>query len=286
MRKIDVLDHGYVRLVTYTPWNMVDIADYIQSGEADLGVLQSELGNDDLAFVNAAKASFQKESVQMDAGAIKLEKSLAKYFETLPFRHALITLEVACPYMVMRQWNKYTVGSEHGPNSSDLVGVPQELLDWLGDGGDDYKLGGDTFSVRSEASRRYLTIEPEFYIPKTEGWRGKPDNKKAGSQGVVHQVFGQELTSELGKHVEQSMKLYNWALEGACAEQARLFLPFYAMYVHWRWSASLQAITHFLNQRLEHKAQYEIQLYAQAVYDLVQPIYPYAIKFLVDKDYS
>lgn len=289
MKNIQVLDKGYVRLVTWTPHNMAELDEILwdtKLGELQtLHLLMKAWGNDDLAFVNAAKASFQKENKKLDPAAIKLERSLAKYYESLPFRHAMVTFEISAPYMVVRQWFKYVVGSEHGPTTASLLGIPMELIEALCDGGDDFKFGGDTFSVRSEVSRRYVTIEPEFYIPTPEQWRGAPDNKKQGSQGVVDENIGRLQTWWLENYITEGLTKYNTALEcGTCAEQARLFLPFYAMYVHWRWSASLQAVTHFLNQRLEHKAQYEIQQYAQAVYDLVKPIYPYAIKFLVDKE--
>ena len=65
---------------------------------------------------------------------------------------------------------------------------------------------------------------------------------------------------------------------GVCAEQARLFLPAYSMYVRWRWTTSLSGVLHFLDERLEHDAQKEIQEYAKAVRDLTQPIFPATFK--------
>jgi thymidylate synthase (FAD) len=58
------------------------------------------------------------------------------------------------------------------------------------------------------------------------------------------------------EHVELGVSLY---------EQARLFLSAYGMYVRWYWTASLQSVCHFLNQRLNHDAQKEIQFYAEAI---------------------
>ena len=60
--------------------------------------------------------------------------------------------------------------------------------------------------------------------------------------------------------------------DGVAAEQARLFLPAYGMYVNYRWSASLQSVIHFLNQRLEEDAQVEIQEYAVAVRELLRTV--------------
>jgi thymidylate synthase (FAD) len=57
-------------------------------------------------------------------------------------------------------------------------------------------------------------------------------------------------------------------------ELARLFLPAYGMYVRWRWTASLQAVMTFLDQRLEHDAQWEIQQYAKAVNELTNEVFP------------
>ena len=64
--------------------------------------------------------------------------------------------------------------------------------------------------------------------------------------------------------------------KGVCAEQARLFLPAYGMYVRWYWTASLQSVCHFLEQRLADDAQVEIQKYAQAVLGFVKEAFPTA----------
>jgi thymidylate synthase (FAD) len=67
---------------------------------------------------------------------------------------------------------------------------------------------------------------------------------------------------------------------GVAPEQARLFLPAYAMYVRWRWTASLQTVCWFLAQRLAHKAQYEIYQYAKAVESLTREKFPRSIELV------
>ena len=64
-------------------------------------------------------------------------------------------------------------------------------------------------------------------------------------------------------------------------EQARLFLPAYGMYVRWYWTASLYGVAHFLNQRLEHDAQKEIQDYAKAVHELSVDKFPVSMEALL-----
>jgi thymidylate synthase (FAD) len=84
------------------------------------------------------------------------------------------------------------------------------------------------------------------------------------------------------EYIEDGERRYERALEvGVCAEQARLFLPAYGMYVRWRWTASLGAVMHFLHQRLEHDAQKEIQDFAKAVHALTAQHFPVTMETLV-----
>ena len=90
-------------------------------------------------------------------------------------------------------------------------------------------------------------------------------------------------TQALLELVDTAEKAYEKALEiGICAEQARLFLPAYGLYVRWYWTASLAGVAHFLNQRLEHDAQKEIQDYAKAVKTLSQSKFPVSLKELLN----
>lgn len=219
--KIDVLDHGYVRLV-------------------------DQLGND-LSVANAARVSFDKESLEFSDKDEKLLKFLLREGHTSPFRHAALTFEVYAPLMCARQWWKYAVSSTHIDDQNG----------W------------------NESSRRYITEEPKFYIPGKTEWRGKPENSKQGSGEVLDPRIGEWLFNRLDEHIEDSELLYNDALKlGVCAEQARLFLPAYSLYVRWRWTISLSGVIHFLQQRLEHDAQWEIQQFAQAVSKILEESFP------------
>jgi thymidylate synthase (FAD) len=66
--------------------------------------------------------------------------------------------------------------------------------------------------------------------------------------------------------------------DNVAPEIARLFLPAYAMYVRWRWTASLQSVMTFLDQRLPHDAQVEIQEYAKAVESLTNEAFPHTME--------
>ncbi len=224
--KIDILGNGYVRLV-----------DHMGS---------------DLSIVNAARASFAKESKELDTKDARLIDFLARENHMSPFRHAFMTFEFKAPLMVARQHWKYVVGSDHTMDS------------W------------------NESSRRYITMEPEFYVPEADAWRLAPEDKKQGSHGLADPFVGAMLSQELLSYIEKGEALYNLAMEnGIAPEQARLFLPAYSMHVVYRWSASLQSVCLFLSQRLEEISQEEIREYAKAVLTLVKDIYPVSIKALV-----
>jgi len=93
---------------------------------------------------------------------------------------------------------------------------------------------------------------------------------------------GAIATQDLLDYVAFGERLYDRAMSsGVCAEQARLFLPAYGMYVRYYWTASLASVAHFLNQRLAHDSQVEIQEYAKAVNELVRPHFPVSLAELV-----
>ncbi|WP_342779065.1 FAD-dependent thymidylate synthase [Paenibacillus hemerocallicola] len=139
----------------------------------------------------------------------------------------------------------------------------------------------------NESSRRYITEEPTFYVPEPGEWRSKPENSKQGSGEPLESELGRKHTDELMRYIDAGIEKYEAALaDGVCAEQARLFLPAYGMYVRWYWTSSLQAVCHFLNQRLEHDAQQEIRLYAKAILELGRPLFPYSLEELLKREHQ
>lgn len=216
--------------------------------------LISTMGND-LEVANAARVSFDKRSELNEDGSLKksdqkLIDFLWKEEHTSPFRHCVLSFEIYAPLMVARQHWKYAVASTFVDDQNG----------W------------------NESSRRYITEEPEFYIPTAADWRSAPENSKQGSGEPINYGLGIELTMRLFNLIEAAEKEYAHAMElGVCAEQARLFLPAYGMYVRYRWTTSLHGVMHFLAQRLAHDAQVEIQDYAKAIYALAKNEFPYCI---------
>ena len=219
--RVDVLDHGYVRLV-------------------------NSMGTE-LDIANSARVSYDKEIITLEEKDKKLIKYLIKHYHDSTLRHNVMTFEVYAPLMVARQWWKHHVGSTH----------VEEQNGW------------------NESSRRYITEEPVFYVPEWDQWREKPENNKQGSGGAVDKETGVIASTLIQKHVDKSLVLYYEAMNrGVAPEQARMFLPAYAMYVRWRWTASLNSVLNFLSLRQGKTAQDEITLYANAVATFVEGQYP------------
>lgn len=216
--------------------------------------LVSTMGND-LEVANAARVSYDKRSSLNEDGSLKksdqrLIDFLWKEEHTSPFRHCTLSFEIYAPLMVARQHWKYAVASTFVDDQNG----------W------------------NESSRRYITEEPEFYIPTAEQWRSAPENSKQGSGDPINYGLGIELSMKLFNLVEAAEKEYEHAMElGVCAEQARLFLPAYGMYVRYRWTTSLHGVMHFIQQRLAHDAQVEIQEYAKAIHTLAKEKFPYSV---------
>jgi thymidylate synthase (FAD) len=184
---------------------------------------KGSMGND-LTVVNAARVSFGKESEwdyeesdaysfkqHMKARDKKLIQYLAKHKHISPFGHCFASFHVKAPVFVARQLVKH------------------KFLRW------------------NEISRRYVDSEPEFYQP-TE-WRGRSEDKKQGSEGVV------KYEGPLGNY--NQLDIYKELLRvGVCPEQARMVLP-QSMMTEWYWSGSLDAFADMCKLRCAPDTQAE-----------------------------
>jgi len=200
----------------------------------------------DLSVVNAARVSFGKKTTWagqeggLDDGEggmgvlkntdAKLIKYLAKHKHMSPFGHCFASFHVKAPVFVARQLVKH------------------KFLRW------------------NEISRRYVSDNPEFYRP--EIWRGKSDDKKQGSDGVV------EVEDVLEETNGQALVTYQELLNaGVCPEQARMVLPQSTM-TEWYWSGSLDAFSDMCKLRCKSDTQYETRIVADHISNLMLNLFP------------
>ena len=206
----------------------------------------------DLSTVNAARVSFKKKSGWVepfeDCGESLLKlsdkdtgliKYLAKHKHTSPFGHAFASFHVKAPIFVARQLVKH------------------KFLRW------------------NEASRRYVDDEPEFYEP--EEWRGRSEDKKQGSSGVVELSGYDDWT-----HNQSCLAMYNDLLkDGVAPEQARMVLPQSTM-TEWYWSGSLDAFADMCNLRCKEDTQYESRLVADQISKEMGKLFPVSWEALMN----
>jgi thymidylate synthase (FAD) len=235
LTEVPFLDHGLVRL--------------------------RDVMGDDLTVVNAARVSFNDKSdwetwhpgpKQLSKKDKRLIHFLAEGGHWSPFSHPQLSLEVYVPGMVIDQLVKHRIGMSFGDEAAYMA----------------WENAGD-----NQLSMRYK--EPQhFYIPTA--WREAPENKKQGSgPGFVGAKDQFTATESMKIAVKRSEANYRWALEqGIAPEQARVFLPFYAVYTRRYWTSSLMGIIRFLELREKADAQYEIRMLANAVHQLVEPRFP------------
>ena len=143
-------------------------------------------------------------------------------------------------------------------------------------------------------SRRYVSDEPEFFIPE---FRLAPEGSiKQGSGEVIEVVSSsgtmwEDLEGVLSQndlqegykyHLIASIEYYENLIKlGVAPEQARFVLP-QGVYTEWVWSGSLQAWARFYNQRSDSHAQQEIQFLAREVDRIVGALFPVSWEALTD----
>ena len=203
----------------------------------------------DLSVVNAARVSFGKNHTEMTEGDTRLIKYLAKHKHISPFGHCFASFHVKAPVFVARQLVKH------------------KFLRW------------------NEISRRYVDDEPVFYKP--DGWRGRSEDKKQGSDDTVSiDVAWYDRDDGYNSWPEDScfiaLEAYQKMLElGVAPEQARMVLPQSTM-TEWYWSGSLDAFADMCNLRRKEDTQYETRLIANSISSDMMGLFPVSWKALIN----
>ena len=123
----------------------------------------------------------------------------------------------------------------------------------------------------NELSGRYKPIE-DFYIP--EVWRKQSTSSKQASDGILSDEDNQKAIQLFDDANTAIQNCYTNLLQmGVAKEQARIILPL-NMYTSVMWTMSFQALANFIELRDEPTAQYEIQLYAKIMKEMMQQKYP------------
>ena len=191
----------------------------------------------DLTVVNAARVSFSKRKFTFEESDEKLIEYLAEHNHWSPFAHCSLQFSIKAPIFVARQLVKHQVG-----------------LVW------------------NEVSRRYVDVEPEFYIPFM--WRKRAKNIKQGSSS-------EEIEWDITDFVKGAKELYKEMIdENIAPELARMVLP-QNMMTEWYWSGTLYAFARVCTLRLEEHSQVETQQIAREIHHHIKHAFPKSWKSLL-----
>jgi len=291
----DVLDHGHIGLVDF------------------LGADQS--------IVNAARVSYQKGTTRTSNNR-GLIRYMMKHLHMTPFEMCSFVFHVKAPIFVFRQWHRhrtahinemsgrYSVLEEttYFPSFQNLA--PQSKTNNQGRV-DETLTENDYFAVRAifdhvyrEAFIGYNHVLGPKEIKDESGavigtaTSNPPDAIEARrlfvEQAAVNalrkardlnseKVWTEEDIQEVIEdfYIANDLAIVSKEFPGIARELARMLLPV-ATYSEMYWKCDLRNIFNFIRLRADPHAQYEIRVYAEEMYKLIEPFVPLACEAFND----
>ena len=201
---------------------------------------------DDSSIVQAARVSYG-EGTRPVSDDRTLIRYLMRHHHTTPFEMAEVKLLVRVPMDCWRQWIRHR-----------------------------------TASVNEMSTRYSVAIDAAQTTPPDQ-WRLQSTAIRQGSEGTLGPEQGLELTESEVELQNRARQAYRRRLElGVAREQARKDLPL-ATYTEAYWKIDLHNLLHFLELRMDQRAQWEIRQYARTIgHEIVRPLFPVIWEAFVD----
>ena len=196
----------------------------------------------DLSIVRNARQSYDADwrAGEDGSGDAKLIRYLMRHRHTSPFEAVAFTFGIKCPLFIARQWHRHRTWSYN------------------------------------EVSARYTQLPEEFYVPdaSTIGQQSK-DNKQMREADADNEEAG-VIQAYIRANAQSTYLDYERLIELNCPrELARSVLPL-SYYTRFSGTVDLHNLFHFIELRIHKHAQWEIQQYARALLDLIEPVVPVA----------
>jgi thymidylate synthase (FAD) len=178
---INVLDHGFARLVSY----MQPANDYPSGGRsADL----DDMWTGDLEVVRNARVSYDADwragDEQKDA---KLIDYLTKNHHTSPFEAMVFTFEIKAPIFVIRQWHRHRTWS-YNEVSARYAELPEEF----------YVPAVEQITTQSASNKQMRTSEQHT---NADYWRHQMDSYGKAAFTLYKQMLADGVPRELARGV-------------------------------------------------------------------------------------
>ena len=203
----------------------------------------------DQSIVQAARVSYGEgtKKLREDRGLIRY---LLSHWHTTPFEMCEIKFHVKLPIFVARQWIRHRTANVN------------------------------------EYSARYSVLDREFYVPEINQLGSQSTTNKQGRSESLNKNFAKQAQKLIKDNSNQLYDDYQNLLngnllnkdeyedgEGLARELARTTLQL-NYYTQWYWKVDLHNLMHFLKLRADSHAQYEIQIYAEKMIDVLKKWVP------------
>jgi thymidylate synthase (FAD) len=193
---------------------------------------------DDKMIADTARVSYRKGTKQTSTDK-QLIRYLIRHKHTSPLEHATLRFYIKAPLFVIQQLLRHR-----------------------------------TFKF-NQASARYSEMLNEAYIPLPEHITTQ-DAKNKQARTTTQVPYANRLVAIMQGESERAFNQYNSYLEdGVARELARVNVP-HGTYSELIMTCDLHNLLHFLQLRLSPHAQYEIRVYAEAIYEFVKGCFPAA----------
>ncbi|MBI1807211.1 MAG: FAD-dependent thymidylate synthase [Ignavibacteria bacterium] len=197
------------------------------------------MGGDE-SIVQAARVSYGKgtKTVNEDRGLIRY---LMRHMHTTPFEMVELKFHVKLPIFVARQWIRHRTANVN------------------------------------EYSGRYSIMKDEFYVPEHEAIHYQSLRNKQGrrKEDVPPELRRKVLDILTSSHTQLYGEYQKMLEDDIARELARINLPL-SLYTEWYWKIDLHNLFHFLRLRMDAHAQYEIQVYGEAMAEITKKVAPMA----------
>jgi thymidylate synthase (FAD) len=235
-------------------WNEVkDDPNAIKCLDHGFVVLKDHMG-DDQTIVQSARVSYGKGTKQVSEDR-HLIRYLLRHQHTTPFEMVEFRFLMKLPIFVARQLVRHRTANIN------------------------------------EYSGRYSEMPNEFYIPELVDIAPQSKSNHQGRAGEMDPIVAAAVRGDIEAAGFNAYDLYRQLIGnddygssfkgGIAKELARMVLPL-NNYTEWYWKIDLKNLMHFLKLREDSHAQKEIQVFANAVHHLIEPIVPLAMEAFKD----
>jgi thymidylate synthase (FAD) len=219
--------------------------DYKQVLDKGFIGLVDYMGTDN-SIVQAARVSYG-DGTKKASSDRALIRYLMRHEHTTPFEMCEVKFHIKLPIFVMRQLVRHRTAS------------------------------------LNEYSARYSVLTDEVYVPNSENIKPQSATNKQGREGELDEETKRRISDDINESWDRDYSLYTEHSDNLnlARETARQVLPV-GGYTECYWKSNLKNFLHFARLRMDSHAQWEIQEYARAMYDMVKLKFPVACEAFED----